>query len=91
MNRRELLKRLAGGLGAGTAMPVVNVLAAPENPKRAIVVLTAKGILPCRRQANLIACWREAVRGTDFEHVKTVVCDDNLTIEIKEIHGRISF
>jgi hypothetical protein len=85
MNRRELLKRLAGGFAvAGIAPMDVQTHEAPCEPSRALVVLKPNGPLSIEQQGRIRACWARAVADSPWQEARVIVLDHDMTLHVEE-------
>jgi hypothetical protein len=86
MNRRELLQRLTGSVAAAIGAPVIaEVLDAPADPRRALIVLRPTGKrLSMEQCVRLREHWMSATAGTAFADVKTVVLD-SVDVELRQL------
>lgn len=83
MTRRDLFRRLSGGLAAaGVAAPLaLDAHAAPPDATRTLAVLRFNERISLEMKARIRDCWTEAVRGTAWATVPVLVLDSAASFE----------
>lgn len=86
MNRREMFKRVTGGMvAAGIGEGVtIHAIDAPVDSKSTLVVLRLPGMVSMDTAARIKAYWEHVTEGTNWEGVKLVVLEDGATLEVHQ-------
>lgn len=88
MNRRELLKAVAGTVAVAGVEAEASTVDATSHPP-------VLAIFECRHhvsQANVAyinEMWRKVVAGTPFEACRAIVIDSDLTLTLVDANGRV--
>jgi hypothetical protein len=83
MNRRDLFKRLTGGLAAAGVTGVsVDAVVAPTSPGEVLAVIRCQRLLSHEGRAHITTAWKQATKDTAFEGVKAIVLDPTIELEI---------
>ena len=83
MNRRELFKRVTGAAAAaGLSGVTVSTLDGPPDPKTTLVVLRSAVRLSAQQRARLSDEWERAMRDTNWQNVKVLALDSDVSIEV---------
>lgn len=85
MNRRELFRRFTGAAAAvGLPAVTVHALDKPVTPNSTLVVLRINGRATIAQFQNLRDLWTRVTHGTDWEGVRAMCCDSDLSIEVHQ-------
>lgn len=80
MNQQELTK-IASGLAEVKEPTLVE---APADQRTMLIVIRANGRMTPEGREAVRARWLEAVKGTAFENIRTVIIDEQFTVEFHQ-------